>query len=723
MATKFTLRTRILAPVLGILALGLVGMVTVIVLVTGAEFRKAAYSENSNISYRYAEQFEGEVGRALGVAQSLARTLASLRLAGITDRTTYDALLAPIVDAHPMILSVWTLWSPSSPGRVLVQFAKTGSGVEKSLVPEFDLSAGGDRFGKPIDGQTFFSEPIPSTAPGQEGKLVASYSMPVVVDDQVVAVVGVDLDIGVLQAAAKPIQIFGTGYLVMTSHTGARIVHPKAEQIGKIIGDDTPEHQPAILQAIAEGRPYDLIKPNKLTGVPSLLHYAPVGVGVWDEPWSIISIAPLGELLATQNLMTAWTVGLGLLTFVAIAALIFLLVTRITQPVRLVAGVLKTIAEGEGDLTQCLRLTRTDEIGELSRNYDAFVDKLSEMIGMMQGTAQELQGSGSELASALTQTAASLHEITSNIQSAKDNIVRQEKIATDTSHAVKGISGHVVTLQGLVERQDRSVEASGSAVEQMVGNIESVTRNVETLDRSLKRLIEAAEVGRSQFSSFREKVSAVDGQSDSLQETNEMIASIASQTNLLAMNAAIEAAHAGEAGRGFGVVADEIRKLAEQSALQSKTTAEELKGLQATIRALVGDSDATEQAFGRILEEIGQVEALESEVRSAMEEQQVGSRQILEGIHEIREASHEVRSHSEEMQTEAEVTLATMETLERITLEIRRGMDEIAVGASDINQALALISNQGVRNKEAVDELASEADRFKVTVDTLDTSA
>ena len=112
--------------------------------------------------------------------------------------------------------------------------------------------------------------------------------------------------------------------------------------------------------------------------------------------------------------------------------------------------------------------------------------------------------------------------------------------------------------------------------------------------------------------------------------------------------------------------------------------------------------------------EIGQVEALESEVRSAMNEQQIGSRQILESIHDIREASNEVSTHSGAMLDEAGVTLQTMQTLHRVTLEIRQGMDEISIGTTDINQALSAINDQGVLNKESVDELALETGRFKV---------
>jgi methyl-accepting chemotaxis protein len=248
----------------------------------------------------------------------------------------------------------------------------------------------------------------------------------------------------------------------------------------------------------------------------------------------------------------------------------------------------------------------------------------------------------------------------------------------------------------------------------MVGNIESVTRNVGTLDESLSRLVESAEVGRSQFVLFQEKVTAVSNQSQSLEETNEVIASIASQTNLLAMNAAIEAAHAGDAGRGFAVVADEIRKLAEQASLQSKTTASDLQSIQETVLSLVGDAQTTDGTFQRILDEIAQVEILGTEVKSAMAEQHVGSKQILEGIRDIRESSQGVASHSGAMRAEAQETLGTMETLHQLTIEIRQGMDEIAIGTADINQALTAISDQGVRNKESVDELVTETGQFRM---------
>ncbi len=733
MKRRISLLTRILVPVLSILVVGLAVMIVSVVVATGEEFRKGAWAENENIANRYAAQVGGEVGRAIQVGRTLAKTFEGLRSSGVTSRAAYDAVMKSTLESNSSLLDVWTVWEPNaldgkdkafvgSPGsddtgRYVPVLTRAMGKIELFANLDYTKPGAGDYYLVPRDtAKEVLQDPTRYSYTGKKEDeiLMVTFSVPIVVEGKVLGVAGIDLDLKALADLSKTIKIFDTGYIIITTNSGVRIMHPKPELVGKPVGDDTPDLKEGILIAIREGKNHSIIKPNLANGTVSLLHYAPIGVGLWEKPWSLIAVAPLDRLLATQAFLTSLAIALGLLTFFVIGLAILFLLTRITRPVRVVAGILKTIADGEGDLTQRLNLTRSDEIGDLSRSYDAFVDKLSDMIRLMQTTSGHLQNSGTELSTALIETAASLHQITANIQSAKGHIIRQESIATETSHLVTGIAGHVSTLQELVHRQDNAVQTSGSAVEQMVGNIESVTRNVETLDHSLKRLIEAAEVGRSQFVSFRERVKTVDRQSESLHETNDVIASIASQTNLLAMNAAIEAAHAGEAGRGFAVVSDEIRKLAEQASLQSKSTASELKVLQGTIRALVADADTTESAFGRILEEIGQVEALESEVRSAMTEQQVGSHQILESIHDIRESSAEVSTHSGAMLDEAGVMLQTMETLHRVTLEIRQGMDEISTGTSDINQALASIADQGARNKESVDELAAEAGQFKV---------
>jgi len=711
MERRLSLRARILWPILAVIALGLTAVLLVLVLLTGQEFQKSAYQENQTTAEKYARQVEAQVRVAIEVARGLAMSFEVLAPSGLP-RGVDDALLQGALGTHPQLTSAWVVWAPGVAGtgpRGARQWTR-GPGGQFTPQPlaDFDQPGVGDYYLQPkATGHERLSAPSGSPR-------VSRYSVPLMVRGQFAGVVGVDLSLEELSTLVKTTRVLGTGYLVVVTNAGVRVAHPKANLVGKPTGDDTPKEKVALLAAIREGRPFVLTKPNLADGSVSLLDYVPVGSGLWDQPWSLAAVAPLSQLLEIHRTLSLIAGVLGILTFLAAWFVVQLVVGRGTKTVRSVASILKTIADGEGDLTLRLGLTRTDEIGDLARNYDSFVDKLSEMIRLIQGTSGRLQNSGTSLATSLGETAASLHEITSNLDSSRGNIVRQEALANQTSDAVSNIVSHVTILQELVARQEEAVETSGSAVEEMVGNIASVTRNVETLDASLHRLVEAAEEGRSQFALFRERVLTVDGQSGTLQETNESIATIAGQTNLLAMNAAIEAAHAGEAGRGFAVVSDEIRKLAEQAALQSKTTAGELKALQTTIRALVGDSQATEGAFGRILEEIDRVGSLETEVRSAMTEQEAGSHQILESIQEIRESSQEVRSHTQEMGGEASATLETMQNLHRVTLEIRTGMDEIAGGTSAINQALAAITDQSVHNKEGVEELAEEARRFKV---------
>ncbi|MEI8095619.1 MAG: methyl-accepting chemotaxis protein [Spirochaetales bacterium] len=731
---RLSLRSRILIPVLLLLLVGQSAIVSTIVLLVQSDLQKSAYEQNREVANRYAQDLGSHLGPMIAVARANARTFETLKAQGVTNRAVFDQILQAQLKANPDILSTWTVWEPDAlDGRDKAYVNKDGSDDTGRYIPAWYRDGTGAivvgpclSYEKPGDGdyyvvprqsaKEYFVDPYTYsyTGDGKDNLLICSYSVPMYEKGKFVGVVGIDMSLVGLAEFAKGIKVLETGFVTVATNSGARVIHPKAELVGKQVGEDVPAQREELLKAIAGGKEFSLTTTNPSTGEVSLQTYAPLGVGQWDKPWSLAAVAPLGQLLGQGNTIGTIAGILGAITLLAIALMLYFVIYRVTQPVRQVASILATIAVGEGDLTQRLGLKRTDEIGELSRNYDAFVDKLSGMIRVMQATTGTLQVSGNHLANSLTETASSLHEITSNVSSAKGLVVQQDGLAADTSAAVTTISGHVATLQGLVGRQDQAVESSASAVEQMVGNIESVTRNVETLDHSLKRLVDAAEAGRSQFSSFREKVKAVDGQSENLQETNQVISGIASQTNLLAMNAAIEAAHAGEAGRGFAVVADEIRKLAEQASQQSTSTAKELKTIQSTIRALVADADATEGAFGRILEEIGQVEALESEVRSAMSEQQVGSRQILEGINDIREASQELSTHSGAMNDEAIAMLFKMETLHRVTQEIRHGMDEISLGTNDINQALAAISEQGNSNKASVDELAHEASQFKV---------
>jgi len=189
---------------------------------------------------------------------------------------------------------------------------------------------------------------------------------------------------------------------------------------------------------------------------------------------------------------------------------------------------------------------------------------------------------------------------------------------------------------------------------------------------------------------------------------------IASQTNLLSMNAAIEAAHAGEAGKGFAVVAGEIRKLAENSSAQSKTISAVLKKIKSSIDKITQSTNNVLLKFEVIDEHIKTVSEQEENIRNAMEEQSQGSKQVLEAVGNLNDITQHVKSESEEMRTGSKEIINEGKNLEIITQEITGGMNEMATGADQINIAVNQVNDLTVINHEKVETLMLEVSRFKV---------
>jgi methyl-accepting chemotaxis protein len=211
-----------------------------------------------------------------------------------------------------------------------------------------------------------------------------------------------------------------------------------------------------------------------------------------------------------------------------------------------------------------------------------------------------------------------------------------------------------------------------------------------------------------------ELVKDVSSQSEQLLETNQIIDSIASQTNLLAMNAAIEAAHAGEAGKGFSVVSDEIRKLAESSSEQSKAIEVELKKVVSKITSIVEASEKADNAFGAVNQQIRQANGLIQEIRMSMKEQTEGSQQVLEALDDIQNITMQIRDGSLEMNQGTSMILKEMLRLESISMKVQKSTQDIARSSDTIGQTIEEILGVTVRNSGVVKTLNELTDRFKI---------
>jgi methyl-accepting chemotaxis protein len=417
-------------------------------------------------------------------------------------------------------------------------------------------------------------------------------------------------------------------------------------------------------------------------------------------------------MMKDVNNITKFTIILALIAIAAAAVIVYFVLSGTTKPISIVAAVLKSVAQG--DLTKSANISSKDEIGELAHDFDATVEKIKFMISGIKKQAGILSGIGADLSSNMTETAAAINQITANIQSIKGRVINQSASVTETNATMEQVTANLNKLNGHVENQRRNVSQASSAIEEMVANISSVTNTLVNNAANVKNLKEASEVGRTGLQEVASDIQEISRESEGLLEINAVMENIASQTNLLSMNAAIEAAHAGEAGKGFAVVADEIRKLAESSSEQSKTIGTVLKKIAESIGKITKSTDNVLNKFEAIDSGVRTVSDQEENIRHAMEEQGEGSKQLLQSAGGLNEITQQVKTGSVEMIEGSKEVMHESRNLEKVTQEITGGMNEMASGADQINAAVHNVNEMTIKNREAIDSLIQEASRFKV---------
>mgnify|MGYP002856451350 CR=1 FL=1 len=378
-----------------------------------------------------------------------------------------------------------------------------------------------------------------------------------------------------------------------------------------------------------------------------------------------------------------------------------------------VTNFLKEMETGDADLTKRCKLFIRDEIGDLIIHFDLFLDKLQQIMADVKSTKKELGISGENLNAGTAQTSLAISEIIDNISQMHTQITSTGQSVENTAGAVRGISTDITDLDSLVETQSSSVTQASAAIEEMIGNISSVTNSVDKMALSFESLNANVQTGFAKQQDVNERIQQIEAQSQMLEEANTAISSIAEQTNLLAMNAAIEAAHAGEAGKGFSVVADEIRKLSETSSAQSATIGEQLDIIRRSIGEVVSSSSEASEAFSAVAKHINQTDVLVSQIKSAMEEQNEGSRQIGDALKAMNNSTLEVQKASKAMSSKNTEVLGEMQHLQDSTQNMQASMHEMSDGAQKINETGESLSGICDDVQIAIEKIDAQIDRFK----------
>ena len=648
-------------------------------------------------------------------------------------RTILNSMLENLIEENPGYVGVWAAFEPNAfDGRDAAYVNTPGTDATGRFLSYFSMPNGKLTLEALIDydkddyyqvslktGKEGLIEPYLYPVGGKD-VLITSLTVPVIRNGQVIGVAGIDLELTDIQHMTAEIKPYGVGIVGVFSSKALIVAHPDPSRLGKDMreteGDMVGDYLSTLADTVMSGK--ELVSMFHSPGLKADVNLAvrPITVGGSVTPWATAILVPHAVVMAPVYRMTTILILLGVAVLAVITIIVFFVSRSLSRPIVLVTNTLKDISEGEGDLTKQITVASKDEIGDLAKYFNETIGNIKELIGVIKYKVHALTNTGHELSVNMNKTSTAVDNIAKNFEEIKTLEARQKEEAAAGDKALEKIKTSIELQNKLIDEQTDSVNTSSSAIEEMTANIHSVTQTLAENSKNVENLTEASERGKTAVQAVAQEIQEISKDSEGLLEINLVMNKIASQTNLLSMNAAIEAAHAGEVGKGFAVVADEIRKLAESSGQQSKTTAGMLKKVKASIDNITRSSDEVIARFGAIDTEVKTVSEHEINIRHAMEEQEVGGQQILRSIARLKEISVSVQKGSEDMSQSGNDLVKETDEFMKLSNEAMNGMNQIVHGAmQEIKTAVTHVTEMSAENNKNFDDLKNETSKFRTT--------
>ena len=386
---------------------------------------------------------------------------------------------------------------------------------------------------------------------------------------------------------------------------------------------------------------------------------------------------------------------------------------KFSKPIEETARILEKMAAG--NLT--LRLSAEkgkNEISKMRRSINAFTESINKMVAVSKQNIISLSKVAENLNENSSGISSEIRQISDNSSELADQAKTQLETVSLTVDTMGKMSSITNQLSAQIHDQNNDLSQSSAAVEEMISNIKSITENIDKFGNSFNQLSSDSEDGKNKIENVINLIESVSAESKKLLDTNKVIEDVAQQTNLLAMNAAIEAAHAGEAGKGFAVVAEEIRKLSESTTKQSHYIKQTLSSVIENINEVTNAATSAGLTFGEIVNQISSDDSLITEIRSSMEEQSIGSKQIVDTLGNIKETTHTIIENSKQMNSRIENVVAQVKELENAAKNLSSKTDEIKKSTQIINSNANKLIGMASENKKFAKELSAQTEKYIV---------
>ena len=478
---------------------------------------------------------------------------------------------------------------------------------------------------------------------GGKQVLMTSIAFPLLLDGKVIGVMGVDISLDSLQQLslqAHKTLYDGAGHVSIISPAGLLAGHSNdSKLLGEPLHKAFVEQGRELLERVSGGQPA-MLKHAQMQRLLSPWQPIPGA-----KPWSVLLEVPNAVLLKPALQLeqqldqqstadSAKALGLGLLAVLLGLLLMWLTARGVTRPILGVAAMLKDIASGEGDLTRRLAYAKQDELGELTGWFNRFLDKLQPIISDVKNSVQDARSTADQSSAIANQTSAGMQQ--------------QYREVDQVATAFHEMSATAQDVARSAAQAAEAARGADQATREGLGVIDTTTLSIEQL--------------ASEMTTAMREVEGLASSSEQIGSVLEVIRSIAEQTNLLALNAAIEAARAGEAGRGFAVVADEVRNLAKRTQDSVEEIRQVIEGLQSGTREVVSSMHSSHRqaqgsvaqvemavtALQRIGEAVGVITDMNLQIASAAEEQSSVADEINRNISSIRDVTEAISSQAAE---------------------------------------------------------------------------